>query len=149
MKTVKLMTCNDAATAHILQGALENEGVDSVLHNENFSSLMKSCISNIAGVDIFVMEEDYDRAVQVLKNNQSWAEDLTLCPYCGSNDIKMSLKKGQRMRAVGAAAMSMWALMSCAPASPGNNHWEYVCKQCNRTFGMPVAEFRPLEEKEE
>lgn len=143
MKTVKLMTCNDAVTAHILQGALENEDIDSVLHNENFSSLMKSCISNIAGVDVFVMEEDYERAVQVLKDNQSWPEELTLCPSCGSNDIKMVLKKGQRLRAAGAAVMSM-----LAAAPPGNNHWEYVCKQCKRTFGMPVAEFEPLEENE-
>ena len=27
MKTVKLITCNDAMKAHILQGALENEGI--------------------------------------------------------------------------------------------------------------------------
>lgn len=31
MKTVKLITCNDAMEAHILQGALENEGIESVL----------------------------------------------------------------------------------------------------------------------
>ena len=34
MKTVKLITCNDAMKAHILQGALENEGIESILHNE-------------------------------------------------------------------------------------------------------------------
>ena len=39
MKTVKLITCNDAMKAHILQGALENEGIESILHNENFSTL--------------------------------------------------------------------------------------------------------------
>ena len=50
MKTVKLITCNDAMKAHILQGALENEGIESILHNENFSTLYKSCVSNIAGV---------------------------------------------------------------------------------------------------
>ena len=33
MKTVKLITCNDAMKAHILQGALENEGIESILHN--------------------------------------------------------------------------------------------------------------------
>ena len=32
MKTVKLITCNDAMKAHILQGALENEGIESILH---------------------------------------------------------------------------------------------------------------------
>ena len=55
MKTVKLITCNDAMKAHILQGALENEGIESILHNENFSTLYKSCVSNIAGVDILAL----------------------------------------------------------------------------------------------
>ena len=83
MKTVKLITCNDAMKAHILQGALENEGIESILHNENFSTLYKSCVSNIAGVDILVADEDYENAVQVLRDNDSWPEELTLCPYCG------------------------------------------------------------------
>ena len=96
MKTVKLITCNDAMKAHILQGALENEGIESILHNENFSTLYKSCVSSIAGVDILVADDDYEKAVQVLRDNQSWPEELTLCPYCGSSDIKFRLKKGQR-----------------------------------------------------
>lgn len=94
MKTVKLITCNDAMKAHILQGALENEGIESILHNENFSTLYKSCVSSIAGVDILVADEDYEKAVQVLRQNQSWPEELTLCPYCGSSDIKFVLRKG-------------------------------------------------------
>lgn len=135
MRTIKLITCNDAMKAHILQGALENEGIDSVLHNENFSSLMKGYISNISGVDIFVAEEDYGKAVQVLRANQSWPEELTLCPHCGSSDIKMELKKGHRARAVGVAILSMLAVVP-----PGNNHWDYVCNQCHETFDMPVSE---------
>ena len=125
MKTVKLITCNDAMKAHILQGALENEGIESILHNENFSTLYKSCVSSIAGVDILVADDDYEKAVQVLRDNQSWPEELTLCPYCGSSDMKFRLKKGQRLRAVGAAILSM-----LAAAPPGDNHWEYTCGQC-------------------
>ena len=105
MKTVKLITCNDAMKAHILQGALENEGIESILHNENFSTLYKSCVSSIAGVDILVADEDYEKAVQVLRQNQSWPEELTLCPYCGSSDIKFVLRKGHKLRAVGAAVL--------------------------------------------
>ena len=63
MRTVRLITCNDAMQAHIFQGALENEGIESLLHNENLSSLLKSCVSNISGVDIFVYEKDYERAL--------------------------------------------------------------------------------------
>ena len=97
MKTVKLITCNDAMKAHILQGALENEGIESILHNENFSTLYKSCVSSIAGVDILVADEDYEKAVQVLRQNQSWPEELTLCPYCGSSDIKFGASGGQSL----------------------------------------------------
>lgn len=123
MKTVKLITCNDAMEAHILQGALENEGIESVLHNENFSFLYRSYVSSIAGVDILVVDEDYDKAVRVLKQNQSWPEELTLCPCCGSSDIKLVLRKGKKLRAIGAAVLSM-----LAAAPPGSNHWEYTCK---------------------
>lgn len=144
MKTVKLITCNDAMQAHILQGALENEGIESVLHNENFSTLYKSCVSIIAGVDILVTDDEYEKAVQVLKDNESWPEELTLCPYCGSSDIKFRLKKGKRLRAIGAVILSI-----LATAPPGDNHWEYTCKQCHKTFEMPVSKFSSSGEKEE
>ena len=85
--------------AHIFQGALENEGIESLLHNENLSSLLKSCVSNISGVDIFVYEKDYERALQVLRDNQSFPEDLKCCPYCGSADITFKLRSDRRMRA--------------------------------------------------
>ncbi len=138
MKTVRLITCNDAMKAHILQGALENEGIKSILHNENFSTLYKGFVSSIAGVDILVAEEDYDKAVQVLRENDSWPEELTLCPYCGSSDIRLGLKKGKRWRAIGAAILSV-----LASAPPGGNHWIYTCKQCRKTFEMPVSDFDP------
>ena len=131
MKTVKLITCNDAMKAHILQGALENEGIESILHNENFSTLYKSCVSNIAGVDILVADEDYENAVQVLRDNDSWPEELVL-------------RKGKRWRALGAAIIS--ALMV---TPPGDNHWNYTCKQCHKTFEMPVSKFNPSAETEE
>ncbi|WP_410647830.1 putative signal transducing protein, partial [Bacteroides cellulosilyticus] len=56
MKTVKLITCSDAAQAHIIQGALENEGISSLLHNENMSTLLRGYINDIAGVDVLVDE---------------------------------------------------------------------------------------------
>ena len=96
--------------AHILQGALENEGIQSVLTNENFSSLYNGLVENISGVDIFVQEGDYERAVQTLKAHQCWPDDLVLCPYCGSSQIRL-----------------------------GKNHWEYECQHCGKHFDTPVS----------
>jgi rRNA maturation endonuclease Nob1 len=95
-------------------------------------------------VDILVADEDYENAVQVLKDNDSWPEELTLCPYCGSSDIQLVLRKEKRWRAMGAAIIS--ALMVIPP---GDNHWNYTCKQCHKTFEMPVSKFDPSAVAEE
>ena len=55
MKTVKLITCDDAFQAHVIQGALKNEGIASVLHNENMSSVMRGYVRDVTGVDILSM----------------------------------------------------------------------------------------------
>lgn len=47
MKTVKLITCDDAFQAHVIQGALKNEGIASVLHNENMSSVMRGYVRDV------------------------------------------------------------------------------------------------------
>lgn len=128
--------------AHIFQGALENEGIESLLHNENLSSLLKSCVSNISGVDIFVYEKDYERALQVLRDNQSFPEDLKCCPYCGSADITFKLLSDRRMRAACAAVLSLLVM-----APPGDNHWTYKCNRCKALFDKPVsADYKREEE---
>jgi chromosome segregation ATPase len=71
-KTVCLMTCADTVQAHIIQGALANEGIESVLHNENISELFPG-VAGLA-VQIFVVESDYERALQIIGKNQP--EDL-------------------------------------------------------------------------
>lgn len=140
MKTVKLITCNDAAQAHIIQGALENEGISSLLHNENMSTLLRGYINDIAGVDVLVDEADYEAAVRLLEQNEMIPEQLKYCPFCGSSDIKFVLKKEHRLRAVMSAIAS---LLAATP--PGNNHWEYVCHACGGKFEKPVAEFHSAE----
>ena len=118
MKTVKLITCDDAFQAHVIQGALKNEGIASVLHNENMSSVMRG----------------YVRALRLLERNQMIPEQLRYCPHCGSDEIKFVLKKSHRVRAVVAAVI---AALSAAP--PGTEHWEYVCRKCGTHFEKPVA----------
>ena len=120
MKTVKLMTCNDAAQAHIIQGALENEGISSLLHNENMSTLLRGYINNIAGVDILVDEADYEAAVRLLEQNQMIPEQLKYCPFCGSSDIKFVLKKEHRVRAIMSAIASLLAATPPGKQSLGN-----------------------------
>lgn len=134
MKTVRLITCPDPAQAHIIQGALENEGIASLLHNENMSTVMRGYISDITGVDVLVYEKDFDRAADLLERNQMIPELLKYCPCCGTSDIEFVLRKQHRLRAIMATILSM-----LAAAPPGTDHWEYVCKKCGAHFEKPVA----------
>lgn len=110
MKTVKLITCSDAAQAHIIQGALENEGISSLLHNENMSTLLRGYINDIAGVDVLVDEADYEAAVRLLEQNEM-IPDIKILPFLGSPDIKFVLKKEHRLRLSCRPSPLCWRLL--------------------------------------
>lgn len=143
MKTVRLITCDDAAQAHIIQGALKNEDIASLLHNENMSTVLRGYGTGITGVDVLVYENDFTKAVDLLERNQMIPEQLKYCPCCGASDIKFVLRKEHRMRAIMAAILSM---LTATP--PGTEHWEYVCKKCGAHFEKPVAKLEDNLNKE-
>ena len=134
------MTCDDAFQAHLVQGALENEGIPSVLHNENTSNILRGLTPSRSGGDVLVYADDFDRAMKVLERNQMVPEYLKYCPCCHSPQIRLGRKKGHGLRAFFAALFSLLAV-----APPGTAHWEYVCRHCGARFEKPVAR----EEKEE
>ena len=88
-------------------------------------------------MDIFVYEDDYERAMALLERNQMIPEQLKYCPCCHSPHIKFVLKKSHSFRAFMAAIFSI-----LAGAPPGTTHWEYVCKDCEAHFETPVARQR-------
>lgn len=141
MRTVRLTTCKDAFQANLIKGALENEGIESVLHNENFSNLYRGMGTDFAGVDILVYEDDYEAALHLLERNGMVENHRMLCPRCGSADVKFRLQRRHRVRAFFAVLLSL-----LSGGSPGTNHWECVCQHCGAVFD--AAEAQPEKNKE-
>ena len=98
------------------------------------SNVLRGFISNISGVDIFVYEDEYEKAIKLLEQNQMIPEQLKYCPFCHSSNIQFVLKKKNKLRAIVSTILAM-----LAGASPGTEHWEYICKQCGKHFDKPVA----------
>lgn len=73
-KTVVLTTCKNVMHAHILKGALENEGIPSILQNELSAFVALQGIDY--GVQILVFEKDLDRAKVILENDQKKNSDF-------------------------------------------------------------------------
>ncbi|MDO4824274.1 MAG: DUF2007 domain-containing protein [Bacteroidales bacterium] len=67
MKTVRLCTCNSNYEAELLKDALEKEGIECILGNQNMSALFGPMIAAFSGVDVFVFEDDGERAVEIYK----------------------------------------------------------------------------------
>lgn len=134
MTTVKLITCNDAYQAHLIQGALENEGIASVLHNELTSTVMAGYGKEVSGVDILVYQEDIEKALALLERNQMIPELMRFCPHCGSDKIELKIKRKHCWRALVATIVSA---LTCT--APKVDHWEYVCSHCGARFAQPVA----------
>lgn len=134
MRTVRLITCDDSFQANLIKGALENEGIPVILHNEHTSDVMRGYIREASTIDILVDEHDSERALQLLERNQMIPERLNRCPHCHSDQIMFVLKKKHRFRAILAGFLAL-----LAASSPGTEHWEYVCKQCGAHFDKPVG----------
>ena len=65
MKTVILTSFANSVQAHMLQDILKNEGIDSMLQNELTNQVM-SPLANL-GIQVFVFEDDLERAKVILK----------------------------------------------------------------------------------
>lgn len=132
MQTVTLTTCDNAAEAHLLQGALANAGIGSVLTNEyTASTLPNLCGMMGMGVTVVVLAKDYDRARQLL-NTLSPASGQPCCPYCGSTDIGTSLGRRRGLKA-------FFAFLSLLAWTPlGNIKTSYRCRRCGEDFSKPA-----------
>lgn len=138
MKTVTLTTCENAAQAHILQGALENEGIESILHNEIMSSMLPNYYGIMGmGVQVLVLEKDYEQALKILEAGRP--VNGTLCPYCGSSQIARTLGRHKGLKTF-FAAVSVFAVV---PLS--NIKTIFQCKQCGENFEIPVTSLKANE----
>ena len=62
METIYLATLNDGFPVALLQDLLRNDGIESFLKNEIVSSVLPGFQR-----EIYVMEEDYEKAKEILK----------------------------------------------------------------------------------
>ena len=128
MKTVRLITCENDAQAHILQ-----EGIPAILHNEITARVLNGYIGHL-GIDILVQETDYDRALSLLEENRMIPEQLRYCPYCHSDQIRLTYKRKYRFQAF---FNMLSGLITGKAVNP--LYWEYHCQTCQKNFPKPVS----------
>ncbi|MFW5707819.1 MAG: DUF2007 domain-containing protein [Bacteroidota bacterium] len=122
MNIVRLTTCENSFEAHMIKGRLENEGIESYLTNENFSSLMPHYNRIFgSGVQVMIFEKDLPRATEILGLN---TKPQLICPACGSKNISFTMGKNKIRK-------FFVIILSIFMATPFNNiNSTTVCKDC-------------------
>lgn len=109
--------------AFIHRGLLEENGIEAFIFGENFMSVMPNYSEILnAGIELRVKEEDFEKAVNVLKIENS---NKSGCENCGSENIKFSFGRNG-WKDILFSILS--ALIATIPF--GNIRRHYYCKEC-------------------
>ena len=124
-KTIRLITCDNITEAHFIKDRLNNEGIDCFLANENFTTLLPNYYNLFrSGVQVFVIEEDYEKSRELIKDKLEPENVEKVCPFCGSTDIKMGFGKHKILKIFNV----LLAILIAIPI--GNIRVRYYCKTC-------------------
>ncbi|HHT23678.1 MAG TPA: DUF2007 domain-containing protein [Bacteroidales bacterium] len=125
MKTVILTSCNNSVEAKLIQGNLANEGIDSIISNENYTSLYPNMNGAMgSGIQILVNEADAERALKVINANDRSVH----CTSCNSADVTQQPKKNM-LKVVGIMIISLFS-----SSAFGNVKQKYHCNNCGADF---------------
>lgn len=127
MNTTKLITCDNTFEAHFIKNQLEENGIKCFLTNENFTNLMPH-FNNIMGngVHVFIFEKDLAQAKEVIKDKLYGEEVNPICPFCGSDDIRLGLGEKKWLKGFNIFI----SLLMVIPL--GNLKPKYFCKNCHK-----------------
>ena len=124
-KTTRLITCDTITEAYFIKNKLNNEGIECFLTNQNFTSLLPNYYNLFgAGVQVVVMESDYERSRELVKDKLEPENVEKVCPFCGSTEIKIGLGKHKILKLFNI----LLALTFAIPI--GNLRVRYYCKTC-------------------
>ena len=125
----RLTTVRNSIEATFLQHTLDMKGINSFITNEHTSTMLPNLYGMLGhGIQIMVMDEDYETANQVLKAKEE-ENRITTCPYCGSSNIGFGMVGKKRL---GDQLLIFLSLIVAVPM--GNIKNKYFCKDCREDF---------------
>ncbi|MDD4969480.1 MAG: DUF2007 domain-containing protein [Paludibacter sp.] len=128
-KTIQLITCDNITEAYFIKDRLTNEGIECFLTNENFATLMPNYYNLFgSGIQVFVIEEDYEKSRELLKDKIEPEQAETVCPFCGSTEISFGLGKHKALKVFNI----LLAFMTGIPI--GNMRVRQYCKTCREVI---------------
>ena len=124
-KTIELIISDTITDAWFIKNKLNNEGIDCFLTNQNFTTLLPNYYNLFgAGVQVVVLESDYEKSKELIKDKLEPENVEKVCPFCGSTDIRMGFGKHKILKIFNI----LLAILIAIPI--GNIRARYYCKTC-------------------
>lgn len=128
MKTHLVNRYSQSHLAYIHKGLLEENGIDAFVFGDNFMSTLPNMSGILSsGTELRVREEDYEKAIEILKAENSMP---MTCANCGSKNIEFTYGKKSFLKVLFSLISGIIALEPF-----GNIQRHYYCKDCGFKSG--------------
>jgi DNA-directed RNA polymerase subunit RPC12/RpoP len=134
MEHVTIKTFNNAIEAHILKNRLESEGITCFIRDENIVTVNPLYNYAVGGIKLDVQETDVERAIKILAEIEDApftdeADEVILCPKCGSDDLYANFTSMKDAKGILAAIAAFFFAVF-----PIYYKSVYRCKNCGHEF---------------
>lgn len=121
-----------SSEAYIYKGKLESEGIQVIVRDSHTVDTDPLVSNAIGGVKLFVFQEDYERAKEVLADICLFSVDdngaLIKCPNCGAEKIQF-LTTIKDLKSFFSFLVTLFAVVL-----PIYTRYKYKCEVCNYEF---------------
>lgn len=128
MEFILLNSYNNYIEAHIAKGALEEQGINCWLKDENTVTINPIWTNAVGGIKIMIAKVDSERAWKILKDLKDEQRQAVICPKCGSHNIELVSTPRKAINWL--SAVSTFFLGDYAIAIDKVNH----CFDCKHEF---------------
>ena len=87
MNFVQVRSYDNYISANLVLQRLEEEGIRAWLKDENTVTIDPILSNAIGGIKLMILEEQAQRALELLENFEKEYKQAVKCPKCGSNNV--------------------------------------------------------------
>ncbi len=129
---VQLISYQYSSEAIIIKGKLESEGISVFLRDNNTIDTYPLYSNAVGGVKLFVKNDDYIKANEVLSQISEYSMDetnqLANCPKCNEKQIKMTTSINDTKSLLAFIFSMLFIIM------PFYSKHKYKCTKCKFEF---------------
>lgn len=140
---ITLETFYDPMRAHIVRARLQESGINCFLADEHTITLNPFYNNALGGIKLKVFARDVakchtilaeDVALESQQITNGVAEDITICPHCGSANVRYGIATTNRYGWMGVVLSIFFSIVTAITPYPLTNRKVWHCFECGDDF---------------